>query len=443
MLMRNLINNRNYLTVSSAISQVSSRIFNMVSNFVVLSILARNLTSEEFGFWGLLLSGYQIVQGFDLGLGSALRNSVTRYLIAGENDRARDVIRSALFLTVSAAMIAVPIFVFAPGIPALFGVSGVSQFSSTIRMVLSLSGFMISAGLIFQLYYCWSEIRLLSALETMRPIAQIALIFFLSKAGAPFGWYAAAFYGAFIGVGGLEVILLFRRRAWNVLEIPAFRSDGRDSMWITILLSNIRPILKESGAFSLISAAAAIMGSIDSVIVSHVSGVVSVGYYSVVQKMYFAGIALHITFLMNYWKIYTEKFHDRDFVWIRRTLIRYGLITFGVAFFVAMACVAEGRAVVKVWTGLDVGNPYLFLTFGIWMLLAMLNNHVSIFLNAVGCLRTQAVVMWVSIAINIPLAIALGRQYGPIGVNFSSIISTVFVLSVNILVSGRVLQKQG
>jgi O-antigen/teichoic acid export membrane protein len=81
-----------------------------------------------------------------------------------------------------------------------------------------------------------------------------------------------------------------------------------------------------------------------------------------------------------------------------------------------------GKPFVHLWTGKVVNDMTLYFLLVFWSFLYSWGSCYSIFLNSIGKLKTQAVLLSIGAVLLFPLAEIMGKHYGVYGVCWSWII---------------------
>jgi O-antigen/teichoic acid export membrane protein len=160
----------------------------------------------------------------------------------------------------------------------------------------------------------------------------------------------------------------------------------------------------------------------DLLVVSNASGLGAAGDYFIVKRLFLVLSTLHFALLLPIWSEYTRAIEQGDHAWAGAALSRTACLTC-LLFCLGGACLAlAGRPVAFIWTGREIGDSGLFFWLAVWGLLYGWNNCFSVFLNAIGRLRRQVILVMAGAAAFFPLGIVLGRHWGATGICWALIL---------------------
>eukprot|EP00825_Cyclidium_porcatum_P025273 TRINITY_DN27521_c0_g1_i1.p3 TRINITY_DN27521_c0_g1~~TRINITY_DN27521_c0_g1_i1.p3 ORF type:complete len:159 (+),score=3.87 TRINITY_DN27521_c0_g1_i1:415-891(+) len=123
-----------------------------------------------------------------------------------------------------------------------------------------------------------------------------------------------------------------------------------------------------------------------------------------------------------FWSAFTEAWVLKDMAWIKSTVNKLRIIwiiTVGICLIMLLL----SNVLYKAWVGNDIIVPNsVSICVAFYVIVNAWNAIYSQFLNGIGRIRLQLYVAVIGSAINIPLALTLGKNLGVYGIVLSSII---------------------
>lgn len=421
---------------STAVARIASSVFGLIS----MGIIGRVCSAEELGLWALLMSLPGFFSGIDLGFSSALKNKLST-LYAKQNEKEA----CAYFFSVFygfAFLVTILLIVFAfaghyiPW-PQLRHIEQ-DKLTKIGRFLFTFNVFTILASVPFGLayyagFYSYQESHI-NAACTLVTSFTISVILALSYwLHASFRFIAIIYFLAtgFL-IYAVSFFLFLQRRHWEFIILQP-----------RIVVRKIRGLLSNSIKFVGLQIASGVFNSVDAFIVANLLGLQMTGDYYLVKRICSVAVGLHLVTIGATWPAYTEAAESNDFRWIKKT-IRYVLLLTAVGFLLFGICLYLcGIEFIYLWTGKSVKTLSLTILFGLWSLLTVLSNCLSLVLNAVSKVMIQMLLGLSFAFLVIPLSTFLGRKYGVGGVVLAQIILVSLGLISNAYQVGYYLRKHG
>jgi Na+-driven multidrug efflux pump len=125
------------------------------------------------------------------------------------------------------------------------------------------------------------------------------------------------------------------------------------------------------------------------------------------------------------WSAYSEKFHSNDFNWIKKTLYKSILLTFGL-FILMIIVVINFEIILELWIGEN--NYYdkkLVIAIAILIGVRMWSGNFSTLLNGLGLTSLQMKLSIFTMIVNIPISIFFAKflDLGLVGIAYGSSVS--------------------
>ena len=390
-----------------------ARLCSLSIGWVLTGMIARYLSSEEFGLWSIIIFLSSLVPTFDIGIGLALRNKMAVLFSKKHNsdEKSKVYFYSVFYFYIGLALVISIVLLFIkPLVPwaSLFNTTNQDiiregALSLTLGLILSTLGlpFSIStAGFFSYQETQWNSffdflksfftISFVSLVIIMRASFTVIVIIFLLAMQLPL---IISFYG------------FIKKRGWPFLLL-SFKT----------LLSNVRELTPMATQFGIMQITATLMLSTQALIAGKVAGLKEAGEYALVQRLFLFLNLLHFVVLTPLWSAYTEAIASNDISWIKRVLrdsvlFSVFLFTIGSLFLYFL-----GKPIIFLWTKKTITNPPLFAFMGLWMFITGWVNCFSVFLNGVGKLKIQTILLIIGAIIYIPLSLHLASRIGVIGI---------------------------
>ncbi len=210
--------------------------------------------------------------------------------------------------------------------------------------------------------------------------------------------------------------------------------------------TKIRGLVGLGVKFFILQAGQVIIYTTDNMIVSRLFGPSEVTLYFIPHK-YFSIITMGFNILMvPMWSAFTNANEQNDVEWIKKTIRK--LMNVWLAFLgLSVVLVIVSPFAFRLWIGADTADRIPMMLSVLMSVFVSLNTFTSIFinyLNGVGKVQVQLLVMVLAAGLNIPLSVYLGSNLGlgSSGVILASIIClAMFAVIVPVqyskLINGR------
>ena len=406
----------------ASFAQVFSRILALISNFAIIAILARTLSASDFGAWAVLVNIFQIILALDLGLGGALRNKVSDHVLRNEEDTVR-LYATSLFLFLLILLI---IIIGAGSFMDLSESVGLGDkyHNSLVHAVIA-GAFIVPAGMLGQLLYCYLEGVWIAYVEALRSIVVIASIYLAVAFDFSFSSILSIYFFVFLTFYILLVGIFLYKRRWNL-----FRSIAQHSF--NKFIVNIKELIAPAWLLSLMQIASMISGNVSTIMVGKYLSLEEAGEFSAVFRLYSSATGLHLAFLMPFWGAFALKHAELDYPWIKRMVVLLTTVTFTLCALFSLSMFYYGYLVVNIWTSLSITDSSLYFYSSVWMTLTMIATIYGIYLNATGQYLIQTFAQVASAIFIVLTTKYFSANYGVNGVIFSLIAGAFIVCSLNI-----------
>lgn len=422
-----------------SIAVMGSRAVGILTYLLTTSLLTRRLSKEEYGLWAVVWTFTAFATGFDFGLSQGLKNKLAS-LSADASGRTaveqREYFLSVCYALGLTGLVGVAVTLVAtPFVPwdSLLNISD-PRLTATIvpilMVVISILLLAVPLSLSGSGFFAYQEAHwasLLNAGQSVLMLASlaIALQMFLFS-GVLISYYAT------YGIVALVTFALFLwRRRWMPVRIPLGR-----------LYARIRPLARVSFQFWILGVAALVISSTDTILASRVSGLAEAGNFSLIQRLFFLLLTVHMSILGPLGPAYTQAAQLGNWEWLRKALTSS---VYGMGAFIVLGgglIVLLHPWILRLWTGRPIQDFSLVLAMAFWALIYSWVNSYSVVLNSLGEIKLQSILLVVAALVNIPLSLFLGNRFGVVGITVASIICYMPLAVTNYLQVRYIINRQ-
>ena len=417
--------NRKNIIFKNVSLGVFYKIINMGIVFTTIPLLLNYLEKEQYGIWVTIFSLVNIVFFVDAGIGNGLKTKLSEALSLRNFKLAKSYISTAYI-----SIFLISIVVLCIGICCIFFINLQELFNTAIpeselKKVLFVTLFLVITSFVLNLYKSFYyanqqaakvELAMLIYQASVLISTAILLHFFPRKL-----LFVALFYGTLNIVVGFLFTLLFFKKNKNIK--PSFSSFSKEK---------VKDLMGLSLAFFGIQLCMIIIFTTDNLIISNLLGPSEVTNYDVVYKLFQVAITISVIAQDPFWALYTDAFQKKDFVWIKKTIIRLNKIFIAFIFIITGLFFAS-KPIIKLWIQRDLEiASSLILFMSIFVLIRVYGIIYMTFLNSIGKVKLQFWLYVFGAIINIPLSIYFVKTFdlGSSGV----ILGTVFsILSLSLI----------
>lgn len=396
-----------------------SRLGAVAATLAATPLMLALLGEKQLGAWLVLLSVFQWVTMFDLGIAAGARNEIARAVAVCDELRVRQTVTTGWLYV---AVISLMLFMVAAGILALTPLSDWLEqrvfkgVDITITLWLIVGGACITFALNF-VQSAFAAMERASAFSLFSLVVNVGFLLLLVLAHF---WSInsmasiAIMYFVAMLCGNVWLILQFRR------SFPQFIPDRHS---VDHTLSGI--IVNFGLRLFIIQLAALVIFTTSRLLTSAWLGPESVVIYDAGLKVFTIVTMVHSLLMSTIWSSFTQAFERREFTWIRQTLRRLAVLM--VPLIVACVVLAiYSPGIVRLWLGdAQVGSSSLYALLAATTILSCWSNIYAYLLNGVGETRMQLISAVISGVINIPstylFTVTLG--FGLTGIVLGTLVS--------------------
>lgn len=406
------VNAKKNIIASFAIKGVS-----MLIGLMLVPMTIHYVSKTQYGIWITLSSIVGWIGFFDIGLGNGLRNNFAE-AVAKKKYKLAKIYVSTTYAVVS-IIIGVVLSVFLIINPFL-------KWSSILNTSMAMeSELSVLALIVFAFFSIQFVLKLITTIVTANQqpakaslfnligsVFSLLLIFILTKTTSGnliyLGWV----------LGAAPVVVLIVSSLWFYNH--EYKKFAPSISFVRFKFA--RKLMSIGVQFFIIQIAAVIIYQTTNMIITQLYGPSEVTPYNIAFR-YFGVIPMIFSIVMSpFWSAFTEAWVLRDMSWIKSTVKKLRIvwiITAGIC----LVMLLLSNVLYKAWVGKDIIVPNsVSICVAIYVIVNAWNAIYSQFLNGIGRIRLQLYVAVIGSAINIPLALTLGKNLGVYGIVLSSII---------------------
>jgi len=398
---------------------------NIVIGFVFVPLTLNYLDPTRYGIWITISAIFNWFSLFDIGMGNGLRNRLAEALAMNNIEKARVYIS-----TTYASLTAIFFGVFLLFITANIFIDWTVALNTPKQYQQELS---ILAGFVF-FFFC---MRFVTQLITTIALAKQEPAFsqFLDIGGrlvSLIGIYLLTLCtkGSLLNFGitltALPVLTLL------LLSIFVFQNRYKDlrPSFSFVRFQELRYVLSMGIKFFVIQIAGIIFYQTNTIIISQLFGPAEVTPYSIAFQYFSVATFAFMTILTPYWSAFTDAYTKGEKEWIKKTMRNLKFIWLGLLVFVVLLYYFSDF-LIYLWVGNRVSvQKDLYLVIALYVLINAFNGIYSYFMNGVGKVMSQFYIASGLALFHIPLAIYFCKQFGIMGIMFSTILFGLFTVFI-------------
>lgn len=400
-------------TFANILSKALSLLVLVVSVPLTLSYLG----NERFGIWMTISSFAALLAFLDFGIGNGLLNLVAKTAATSSQERLRQVISNGLLaLGIAGVLVGVILLTAAAILPwqSLIRVADpsstdeIGSAASTFALVFALSLPLLGLQRVF---LGLQEGFLVHAAAALAQIISLVLVVILAANQAGIPQLILATFGVQSMAPLILLPLLLRRGLMGRPGLEPFRSDALH-------------LLRTGGLFFVLQLGAMVAWGSDSLIISSMLGASEVATLAIITKLFQLVSQPLAMFTTPLWSGYADAAARNDSGYIRKTLKTSMSLSFSVALLGAALMLAFHRPLVAHWTSNSVEIPILLaVSCAAWTVFDATGNAFAMFLNGLGILRPQLIVVAMFCIVAVPLKFYLVSHIGLNGIVLASLIA--------------------
>jgi O-antigen/teichoic acid export membrane protein len=408
----------------TAATAASLRVVTLLSSLVSVPLTLKYLGPERYGIWVAMSSINTLLAFTDFGAGYGLMNRVARGTGTGDAELIRRSVSSTFFalllvtalLLVGAACL-YPLVPWQSGLHTRTTADGIAAGRAVAVMV---TVFLLTTpfATVQRVQFAYQE-GFQSQLWQIGGVLAglVGLVAVISRKGDLWMLALASTAGPFLAVCLNWVDQFYRKRPWL---------RPRRQSWE---LRTAKEVIADGGFFLILQLAGTVVLSIDSLLIVHWFGPVSLTEYSLVARLYQIAPALGAVWFAPLWPAYAEAIARGDARWARKSLSSSTGLATACSALIAITVSFSIRPLVLLWTHTAIKpSTWLITGFAVCTVIQTGTSAIAAYLNGSNYIRGQAVLVIIQAALSVVLKVVLSRFIGSAAIVWGT--SLAFMLSV-------------
>ncbi len=395
----------------------------VISTSYYLGLLSRQLSTFEFGEIMLLISLQAFTLNLDFGLGQALRNKVVELRSVGDNFHLISKYMSSVLFFLAITALFLTFFAFNPimSIQKLIYENAIK--SPNLNSLKLIQVFLISQILtvplnsLILIFYSFHRSIAKSFFEATTPFL-IAILLKILQTRVDLTGLLIFFIPILVNSLSLIYLLVTQK-----IQIDFKKIDFK----------YILELWAKGKYFWLLSISSSIFFGTDMLLISFKFDQIVSSQYAIIQRPVILILGLHFLVLSPLWSYYTDLFYAGRLFQAKKLLdktLKYTLALFFLGTFVYSVFYKD---ILLIWFNKTIESRSTVILAGFWSLLYGVLNCTSVFLNGIGNIKIQTIVLFICSIINIPLSLYLMELFKINGTIISSIILIIFPIAANLI----------
>lgn len=386
----------------------------IIVGLLVLPLTIRYVNTTQYGIWLTLSSIISWMNFFDIGLGNGLKNKLAESNALNQNHNSR------IFVSTTYAILAI----IGTCLFIVFYLAGYFiNWNKILNTGASANSLNQVALAVFGLFCVQFVVQIVNTVLTAyHSLAKVGLILLIGQIITLIGilllvrFTQSSLLLLVLVNGGVPVLVLIIASFWYYRhDLKEFSPSLR-----LVNFKYARELLSMGGVFFIIQIGALVLFQTDNIVIVQLFGPSQVTTFNVAYKLFSIFILGFNIIITPFWSAFTDAFAIGDYHWMRSVMkkMRYLWLLIVLATIVLFLLAPY---IYRLWLNNTVQVP-ISLSFAMALYIVTYTwqtIHVY-FLNGINKIRLQLYLVLVSAAVNIPLAIFLGRKIGLAGITLSN-----------------------
>ena len=386
---------------------------------LAMPMMLNMLGQASLGVWLTLLSIFQWLSYFDLGVASGVRNALARSLSAGDMTRSKSLIATGYWYTTlitlsTSAFFLCAYFMLSANKFFLEPGANSTELNQTVIFSLALITLSLILGFVHQLYAATEQPAAFPFSGFLANFLFVLLLFTALIADSKSMALLGTLYGSSLC---LSRGFLTARFFWSHPELRPAWQHIDNSLRYELLSFGVK--------IFIIQLCAMVLFTTDKILISWLLEPGDVVKYESAFRLFSLVSVFHSLIMNSYWSSFTHAASSGDWKWIRHTLRRLVAMMLPVIA-IAVTLSFVSTPLITLWMGVDaISKNSMYWTFAAYTVLSCWSNIFAYFVNGIGRVNLQLISAIVAASINIPLSIILVRNYdlGITGIVLATVIS--------------------
>jgi O-antigen/teichoic acid export membrane protein len=371
--------------------QLGAKVVSAVTVFLAVPLVIGALGEVNYGVWATITSILGLLIWADLGLGSGLISRLTAAYAKDDPKAAAESYVTTLGILASFSFILICAGIFVcnsinwENFLSVDSSAAHSAKNSAILLVVLFS-VSIPLSLVDRVRMACQENYYTSFAQVSSAILTLLFYWICYKKSLGIEWFVASMLGPALLLNLVNSVLLYKKAPWM---IPSLRM---------IKMDLVRPLLCAGGFFLVLYSLYSIIHSLDTFIIAKFFGASEVAVYSAHARLGTVINTLAMIVAAPLWGAVGDAHSRRDPAWMRQCLQKSGLWILAIIAAVSIFLLSSLDLIFSIWLNGEIESSLMVMgALLLWNSLVVLNALASIFMNAIGEVKTQ--VLWGAITL--------------------------------------------
>ncbi|MDR3011438.1 MAG: hypothetical protein LBV59_26190 [Sphingobacterium sp.] len=393
----------------------------VLATLALVPITLKFVNKDQYGLWLVLSSIIGWFNFFDIGLGNGLKTKLTESLTDGDVVKAKKYVSTTYLLLLCISL-------------GLFLLFIIGQFFVSWQDILN-AHFMTESELkrvAFLIFFSFTFQFVLNTIVTVAAANQNTIIGSIVNLLINCLSLVVIFLlTVYVKTGTLEMLAIPMALSPVLILFSAnyFLFKGRYkviapnySFFDSTLLKDIFQL---GWKFFIIQLGLILVYNIDNLIITQLFGPDAVTTYNISYR-YFSIITMLSGIVMApLWTAFGEAYRIEDHTWIKSTIKKMQMLVLGLGILACIMAVSS-RFAYKLWLGMEIDSPILLSwVLALYTVLNAFRTIYIYYLNGLGIISLQVILVVVVGILNIPLGIFFGHWIGLAGVVLATLILSI------------------
>ncbi len=387
------------------------KIGSVTITFLLVPLTIDYISPVQYGIWLTISSIVYWINVFDIGIGNGLKNEIAYALAVKDERNLKTYVSTGYAVLAIIALLIFTLFLLLSSFINWSRLLNIAEVSSEElrRVMIIVMGF-------FCIQFVVQVID--AVLSATQQVFKSSLILFTGQLLGLIIIYLLTLFvpGTLlllvtVMAGSSVVVLIIASLYLYSTELKRF-APGLGSIDFTY----VKKLLTVGGAFFIIQIGAMILTNANNFIITRILGPEAVTTYNIPFRLFSFVSMLFAIIIMPYWSAFTDAYAKKDMDWIKTNIKKLRIFWLGLSLLGAVVFVISGF-LYKVWIHNAVVVP-VSLSFCVLLYIVVYMWHTLhvYFLNGIGKIRLQLLVIIAGVIFNIPLAVYAGRMFGLPGI---------------------------
>lgn len=359
----------------------------IITQLMIVPLTINYVNPTQYGIWLTLSSIIAWIGFFDLGFGNGMRNKVAESKAKGDIELARQYISTTYFAIGS---IVVCLFVLVETFNFFLSWSSILKvdeiYNEELRTVFAILTAFFCLDMVVKLFKSIlnadQKPGIAAWIDVLGQILALGVIFLLTKFTDGSLWRLATFYSGIPAITILVVsAIAFRFTSYRQFA-PRFRY---------IRKTLIKDIMNIGIQFFIIYICMLIIFQVINLVISRELGPNSVTVYNIAYKYFNIAYSVMVIILTPFWSAFTDAYHKKDYVWMRKAKLMLERIWL-IELFSVVVMIFIAPWFYKVWIGDSVMvGTMLTIGMAVFILAQSIGAVYMHLINGIGKIRIQLI----------------------------------------------------